>query len=500
MSPSSAKIIERIRRVSLSGESYTEGLLKYSLLGALAALYLTNLGAVGFLGPDEPRYASIGRAMAASADWMTPRLDGQPWFEKPPLLYWMTAAGNLLGLSDEWAARLPVALAGIAFLAFFYHTLEREFSQRVALYATAILGTSAGWAALSFAAVTDLPMAAALGGAMMIGLFGPSAYRGAQRGREPNQVLQGVIAGTLLGLAILAKGLVPLVLMAPVLLVCRGKRLWMVAAAFLVAAPWYLIMSVQHGSVFWNEFFWKHHVQRVYSSALEHPQSFWFYLPVFLAGLFPWTPLIALAGRRESLNDGRVRFLLFWGIGVLILFSIPVNKLPAYILPVLPAAAIILAVSLDKVEAQKAAGWLAGCTLLLAAVPVIAGILPEALLSGISKAEFRFAVGWPFLLAAGAVGWLAWMNRKEWAVLTAAMAAVAALLYLKAAAFPPMEQRVSVRAFWQAHQPGIAGACLDAVSRTRVYGLNYYAARPLPPCAGGSPRIVMSDGQLALEK
>jgi len=473
---------------------------KYCLLGALLALYLTSLGKVGFLGPDEPRYASIGRAMAVSGDWLTPRLDGQPWFEKPPLLYWMTASGNLLGFSDEWAARLPIALAGIVFLMFFYHTLEREFSRRVALYATAILGTSAGWASLSFAAVTDLPMSAALGGAMLIGLFGPSAYRGAQRGREPNQMAQGLIAGTLLGLAILAKGLVPLVLMVPVLLICRGKRLAMIAAAVVVAAPWFTFVSMRYGSIFWDDFFWRQHVQRIYSSALEHEQPFWFYLPVFLAGLFPWTPLVALVGRRESLDDGRVRFLLFWVIAVLILFSLPLNKLPAYVLPTLPAAAIILAVSLDKVKAQQAAWWLGGCTLLLAAVPVIAGILPDALLSGLSRSEFHFAVGWPFLLAAGGVGALAWMDRKEWAMLAAAIAAVAALLYLKATAFPPIEERVSVRGFWRTHQPQAAQACLAAVPRTLAYGLNYYAGRPVEACDGRSPRIAIEDGRLVLKE
>ena len=99
---------------------------KYWLILALLLLYLSNLGSVGFLGPDEPRYASIGREMAASGDWITPRLDGQPWFEKSPLLYWMTAAATLVGLPSEWAARLPVALASLAFLIFFYGTLERE--------------------------------------------------------------------------------------------------------------------------------------------------------------------------------------------------------------------------------------------------------------------------------------------------------------------------------------------------------------------------------------
>ena len=107
---------------------YTGDLLRDWLLVPLILLYLLYLGRVGFIGPDEPRYASIGRAMAVSGDWVTPRLDGQPWFEKPPLLYWLTGIGKILPLPDEWAARLPVALVSLAFLIFFYRTLLREFS------------------------------------------------------------------------------------------------------------------------------------------------------------------------------------------------------------------------------------------------------------------------------------------------------------------------------------------------------------------------------------
>src|SRR6202795_5118450 len=110
--------------------------------------------------------------MARAGDWITPRLNGQPWFEKPPLTYWMTALGHLVHLPDEWAARLPEALMSVAFLVFFYVTLAREFSPRMALTATAILATSAGWLAYSFAALTDLPMSAALGAAMLVAISG----------------------------------------------------------------------------------------------------------------------------------------------------------------------------------------------------------------------------------------------------------------------------------------------------------------------------------------
>jgi 4-amino-4-deoxy-L-arabinose transferase-like glycosyltransferase len=255
----------------------------------------------------------------------------------------------------------------------------------------------------------------------------------------------------------------------------------------------------RHGSVFWDEFFWKHHVQRIYSSSLEHGQPFWYYIPVFLAGLFPWTPLAALVGRRQSLDDGRVRFLLIWVIGGLVFFSISVNKLPAYVLPLLPAASIILAVSLDKVKAAQATWWLAGCTLLLAIVPVVSGILPDAILSGLLDTQPQFAVGWPFILLAAGVGWLSWMDRKEWAVLGTALATVAALLYLKSAAFPVMDDRVSVRGFWRANETEAASACPDEVPRALEYGLNYYAGHPLQPCDGASPRITMKDGRLTLE-
>src|SRR5215472_17563479 len=101
--------------------------------------------------------------MSKSGDWVTPRLNGSPWFEKPPLLYWTTAAANRLGLRDEWAARLPITLESLAFLAFFFETLRRAFGLGSATAASAILATSAGWMAASFAAITDLPMSAALG-------------------------------------------------------------------------------------------------------------------------------------------------------------------------------------------------------------------------------------------------------------------------------------------------------------------------------------------------
>jgi 4-amino-4-deoxy-L-arabinose transferase-like glycosyltransferase len=332
---------------------YTGGLFKYCLILALCALYLTSLGRVGFLGPDEPRYASIGREMAHSGDWVTPRLDGKPWFEKSPLLYWMTAAGTRAHLYDEWAARLPLALLSLAFLMFFFGTLAREFSPRVALIATAILGTSAGWVTYSFVAVTDLPMSVALSAAMLIAMFGPSALPS----RARQQTLQGLLSGALLGLAVLAKGFGPVILIAPTFLIARQKRLAMIAGCLVVAAPWYVLCAMRNPGVFWHEFFWRHQVERYLTPTFEHVQPFWFYVPVLLAGLFPWTPLAALLFRPRTYQDPRIRFLVFWLVLALAFFSYPQTKLPGYVLPLLPALAIVLAVALDK--AAGLAWWLA---------------------------------------------------------------------------------------------------------------------------------------------
>src|SRR3954452_13072815 len=110
-------------------------------------LYFFGLNHVGLLGPDEPRYASIGREMAYSGDWVTPRLDGKPWFEKPALLYWMTAAAYKAGLDDDFAPRLPVSVVSVAFIVFFFWIVRKEFGEEPAIYSSVILATCAGWLA-----------------------------------------------------------------------------------------------------------------------------------------------------------------------------------------------------------------------------------------------------------------------------------------------------------------------------------------------------------------
>jgi 4-amino-4-deoxy-L-arabinose transferase-like glycosyltransferase len=469
--------------------------LKNCLLGALLLMYLLNLGSVGFgLDPDEPRYASIGREMAQSGDWITPRLNGSGWFEKPPLLYWMTASATRIGLRDEWAARLPVALLSLAFLAFFYAVLEREFNARIALMATAILGVSAGWIGYSFAAVTDLPAAACFGAAMLVALFDTRRRPGS------GWMSAGWIAGALLGLAVLAKAFLPVALFIPVWLIARGKRLAIAAGAILIAGPWHLLMWLRNGSAFWTVYFWQQQVGRFNSPLLQHGRPFWFYLPVLLLGLFPWTPLFALLARRKTYDDVRLSSLTIWIVLALVFLSVITNKLPGYLLSLLPAVAIVLAAALDKAPAQE--WWIAACALLLILLPSVFAGLPDAFLEGAMSVAWRFhSGGLLFLPIAAAVLWLAWRKEMALAVLTSALAAAAGIGLLATQTLPGLDQRVSARPFWRDHRDQIPSACLDpGLRRASKYALDYYASRALPECGPDTPgwRVASTPNGLAL--
>jgi 4-amino-4-deoxy-L-arabinose transferase-like glycosyltransferase len=182
-----------------------------TLAVAIAAFYLYNLDGVGVLLKDEPRYAAIGRAMAHTGDFVTPRLWGAPWFEKPPLLYWMTAAGTLAGLNPELSARLPVALLSLAFLAASFFLLWREFGAQAAAVSIALLASCAGWITYSQLCLTDLPLAVWFSLAVFLAL--PLLPYGSRANRQPLHVpLRFLAIGASIGLARVRNSCLALVL------------------------------------------------------------------------------------------------------------------------------------------------------------------------------------------------------------------------------------------------------------------------------------------------
>lgn len=455
---------------------------------AIAAFYLYQLGGVGVLGPDEPRYAAIGLAMARTGDLITPRLWGSPWFEKPPLLYWMTAAGTILGLGPELAARLPVTLLSLAFLVVAFELLRREFGVQSAGVSIALLATSAGWVAYSELSLTDVPLAVffSLSTLLMLPLLrGPVVLENARP--------RIFIIGACLGAAMLAKGLVPVALFIPGVWFLRRawRQAWLMGlGCVLIAGPWYLGVYARNGNTFLQDFFWKQHFERIYSTSLQHMQPWYYYIPVLLGGLFPWTPLFAFIvrpqGAGENFWDARRRFLLAVAGFGFVLFSIPINKLPGYLIPLMPALFVLLGSRFERKSlADLDRGWLLAPALLIACIPVIARGLPGALstgrgaslrVSGVCATEL-------FYVAAPLAAWI--LARRSWRVPLLMLLVAAGGIYLKVTAYPAMDQIVSARGLWREIAPESASICDAGINRDWLYGLNFYRGVSIPSCAIG---------------
>ncbi len=466
-------------------------------------LYLSGLSGMGLVGPDEPRYASIGREMARSGDWVTPRLWGEAWFEKPALLYWMTAAAFRLGLGEELAPRIPVALLSVAFLAFFFFIIREKFGQSAASYGTAALATSAGWLGYSHVAVFDLPLAATFGAAMLLSL----------NWIESGDARRLPAASALLGAAVLSKGLAPLVLTLP-LLWCGRRRIRdlttarVVGAFLVVAAPWYVACWWNNGTPFVMKFFVEHHLGRFVSTALQHAQPFWFYAWVLPGAIFPWTPAATGLFRRSFYGDSKRRFLLGWVLWCFVFFSLSTNKLPSYVLPSIPAAAALIGVALAE---QRNARWtLAFVAAGLAVVGPLSGVLPQALAGGISRAAIPpFDWRWLWPLPAAAAIWVLEDRGFRFMALAALTFVLAGgILFLKARAIPAIDAAYSARPLWEEieRSGGARDVCVAELHRGWRYGLNYYSVAPLPDCsaaplrreirqaAGGVPYLALAPG------
>jgi len=434
------------------------------------------------LGPDEPRYASIGREMAQSGDWITPRLWGQPWFEKPALSYWMTGAAFRLGLSEDLAPRLPVALLSVAFLIFFQWMVRREFGERAAWTASLILGTSALWLGSSFIGTTDLPMTATFSAAMLLSL----------EWIEKGERRQLPAAAALLGLAVLAKGLAPLALSLPLLWSGRRRILdWLrpqvVGAILIVALPWYVLCYLRNGAAFLREFFWQQHFARYVSGSLAHGQPFWFYVPVLLAAMLPWTPALTELFRRGLYVDTRRRFLILWAVWVLVFFSFSKNKLPGYVLPMLPPLAVLVGISLAE---DRRARWVSPASALcLVVIPAAASVLPQALAAGITRASLP-RPHWTWLLPAALAAVIYYLERKgrrAVALGVMALSAAAGVVTLKLIDLPLINATYSARPLWKEIAGRSDQVCIQSMHRSWRYGLNYYSVTPLPDCSQ-SPR------------
>lgn len=438
------------------------------------------------LDPDEPRYLAIGRAMAQTGDFVTPRLWGHAWFEKPPLVYWLTSIGTALDLGPELAGRLPVALLSLAFLGAMFALLRSEFGVEAAATASVLLATSVEWLVDSNLALTDLPLAVFFSLAVLVALPLVEKQPAAGQQREPVRFL---LIGLFLGLATLAKGLVPIALAVPFCwFLRRWWRSWWVAllALFATALPWYVAVYARNGSRFLEEFFWKHHFERLYSASLLHAQPWWYYLPVFLGALFPWTPLFGLLFFRRNRWDERRRFLAALVLFGLLLFSVSLNKLPGYLLPLIPSAFALLAATLDRSRFNRHFRlWLLPSAILVGLLPLVARLLPETLAIGRLTLVRAIHFGPTDIFYMGAPVAAVLLARRAWTGILLVLCFVAGGLFVKIVAFPVLDRTVSPRGPWQQLQHVKGSICNDWLGRNWDYGLALYRGEPYPICGTG---------------
>ena len=435
------------------------------------------------LQTDEPRYLAIGQAMAHTGDWITPKLWGSPWFEKPPFLYWMTAIGTAVRLGPEVSGRLPVALLSLLFLWTLYVLLVREFGRQAAAVTVALLATSAGWLAYSELALTDLPLAVFFSLAVFIAL--PLA---APDTRVKNTNSRFLLIGICLGTAMLAKGLVPIALALPFFWFLRRhwRKWWLTfVVAALVAVPWYVAVFARNGYPFIDEFFWKHHFKRLYSASLQHVQPWFYYFPVLLAGLFPWTPLfILLFKKRQAWDEGR-QFLASTVVFGFVFFSLTLNKLPGYLVPLMPPLFALLGAHFERepvVHVSK--WWLLPSACLIALIPILISVLPASLASGrlllsdvhITRVEW-FYISLPLAALV--------LARRSWAGTVLVLCLVLAGIYLKLQALPLMDKLVSPRGLWREIAEKSNALCDAGTNREWLYGLEFYRGSAIPVCGSG---------------
>jgi len=497
-------------------------------------LFLFFLGTdhIGLIGADEPRYAQIAREMLARGDWITPVLHGRPWLEKPILYYWEAMASyRLLGVSD-WAARIPSAFDATAMIAAVYFMLHRLWPALEtgspglgAVYSCAPLDAALITSSTSFvlgfahAASTDMPLTASF----TIGMLAWMAWWQRSLPAPPFRFAPDTEAGRsrvwllafylFMGLGTLAKGPVAPLLAALIISLFAAIRrdgrlvrrtLWWpgMLLFLLIAAPWYVLIQLRTG-VFFRAFLLEHNLERYNTAVFGHQQPFWYFLPITLAALAPWT-VLAVAGFVQAMRKkgspvlrnplpegsgaenaraerrGLDLFLALWGAVPVAFFSFSVSKLPGYILPAVPPLAILAALWLRRKRLTSAKippvlltlhGLLAGGALSLALLsPYVLLRLnpPKQALTVAAAAGIVFAAA--ILLGAMRFGVRALR-------LLTMLPVLAGLAFLLRVAAPQLDDQLSARRV--AHEilrlePEKAPVAVTRVDRELEYGLGFY--------------------------
>lgn len=499
------------------------------ICATLYVCYFSHLGAIGFVGPDEPRYAWIARDMAETGDWITPRLYGKPWFEKPPLYYWGAAISfKLFGVSEA-AARIPSAIAALLATLAMAWLAWRIYGAETARWLLLLLPTTVGMIGFSHAAATDMPFSAMLTMAMVcaaviVGLVPGRSGRDAaqhaadlrdERATALRRWLAPILFGFFLGLAVLAKGPAGIIL-------CGGAvffwavitKRWRdalrlfhpagIAAFCATALPWYILVARRNPD-FFRIFIIEHNFKRYLTPEFQHIQPFWFYIPIFLVGIFPWLFWVASAVSLVRSKDVDNRFALLcvsWTLFPLLFFSASQSKLPGYILPCVPPTVFLIARSVKawqryNPKSALIAGALTGSIFACEAIWLVFSVKIAPSHSWPVLRQISWVQIVSYVLATGLGGLLvvamAIRRRIENAVLISVGVVVLILLIGQNSLLPRLDDVVSPRPLAQEVQTSSRPVYTLGMPRAWEYGLSFYLKREISglPTTLSEPAVVV---------
>lgn len=381
-----------------------------ALITVCLVLFFFKLGDRALWDIDEGMHAATSKDMVLSGDWLTPQYNGEKFYDKPPLHNWLVAISFMIFGFTEFAARLPAALLGMGCVMVTYMMGRQIFGPTAAFLSALVLATSAEFFILSRVVVHDISLAFCI--TLALALF----YLGYNNEKHRRSLF--LLGYAAMGFAVLAKGpvgvLLPVMIIGLFLIFKRQLRFfkhmqvgWGVLILLAVAAPWYILITLKDPD-YVSYFFIEQNLANFFSKQVRHPEPIYFYIPVLMAGMFPWSTFLPFAlfrgfrARGTTYDDGKL-FALIWFAAIFIFFSLASSKLGTYILPLFPPAALLVGAFLHDLLNGSSRGLDKG--IFYSYLPLVI-ILPLALIYIILfppvnlKADAGIDLQWFYYLAA----------------------------------------------------------------------------------------------------
>lgn len=346
---------------------YKSKIFLYVICIAFLLVWFYMLGARTLVPTDEARYAEMAREMVVTQDWITTRLNGIKYFEKPPLQIWMNAIFFKIFGIGEWQARLWTGLCGLLGIISIGYTGYHIFNKRVGFYASLVLTSSFLWTSMGHINTLDMSLSSML--TLSICSFLLAQLNSTKYNTQRNWMLLSWIG---LALAVLSKGLIGILLPGTVLILYsilfHNWTLWKKLHLFkglvlflMITLPWFILVSLKNPE-FLNFFFIHEHIQRFSTTVHNRIGPWYYFIPILMLGIMPWTGILLQSLLYKShqykifhfhynkFNKTKLqpqKLLLIWSVFIFIFFSISNSKLPAYILPIFPTLALLIAIYLE---------------------------------------------------------------------------------------------------------------------------------------------------------